>query len=66
MSRVSRLPLYSLLAWSLTGFAGAQTGTQVPDFSLRDVNASSPRYGEQISPRDYLRRVSIYYFIGSH
>ena len=32
------------------------------DFSLSDVNASSPRYGEAISPRDYLGQVSGWYF----
>lgn len=34
----------------------------LPDFALEDVNATSPRYGESISPRDYLRQVSVYYF----
>ncbi len=66
MRVVSRLPLIGLLAAALTGPAGAQTATQVPDFSLLDVNAESPRYLQEISPRDYLRRISIYYFIGSH
>ena len=33
-----------------------------PDFSLEDVNPSSPRMGEQVSPRDYLEKVSGWYF----
>lgn len=34
----------------------------LPDFSLEDVNATSPRFGDSISPRDYLQQVSAYYF----
>lgn len=34
----------------------------VPDFSLIDVNASSRRHGESVSPRDYLGKVSAWYF----
>lgn len=37
-------------------------GGMVPDFSLPDVNATSPRYGEWVSPRDYLGQVSAWYF----
>jgi hypothetical protein len=33
-----------------------------PDFSLRDVNANSPRFDEMVSPRDYEGQVSAYYF----
>ena len=33
-----------------------------PDFTLSDVNSSSARYGEDVSPRDYLGRVSAWYF----
>lgn len=32
------------------------------NFSLTDVNASSPRSQEAVSPRDYLRKVSGWYF----
>lgn len=33
-----------------------------PDFALDDVNPASERFGEAVSPRDYLRRVSVWYF----
>lgn len=36
-----------------------------PDWSLPDLNPASPRYDEAISPRDYISRVSGYYFIHS-
>ncbi len=32
------------------------------DFSLADVNTTSPRAGESVSPRDYLQKVSAWYF----
>lgn len=34
----------------------------VPDFLLADVNPNSPRYGEMISPRDYIGQVAGFYF----
>jgi hypothetical protein len=34
----------------------------VPDFTLTDVNASSPTFGDAVSPRDYLEMVSGWYF----
>ena len=37
----------------------------VPDFALADLNPASTRYGETISPRDYIGRVSGYYFVHS-
>lgn len=42
-----------------------ETGTElaaVPDFSLQDVNPNSPRYGEMLSPRDYIGQVAGFYF----
>jgi hypothetical protein len=38
----------------------------VPDFSLPDVNAGSPRTRTMVSPRDYLLQVSGYYFGQAH
>lgn len=35
----------------------------VPDFLLTDENAYSPRWGQAVSPRDYLEQVSGWYFI---
>lgn len=34
----------------------------VADFALEDVNATSPRFGQVVSPRDYLQKVSGWYF----
>lgn len=49
-----------------TGGDTADTGVSasaVPDFSLPDLNAASPRYGQSVSPRDYMEKVSGWYFI---
>ena len=69
--------LFLSLAISCAGFLGACTaivpddGGQeplepavdaMPDFSLTDVNPASARFGEEISPRDYLGKVSAWYF----
>jgi hypothetical protein len=35
----------------------------IADFSLEDANPVSPRYTEMVSPRDYLQRVSGWYFL---
>ena len=37
-------------------------GDLVPDFSLLDVNPASPTANQPVSPRDYLQRVSGWYF----
>lgn len=37
-------------------------GDLVPDFSLIDVNPASPTSNQPVSPRDYLQRVSGWYF----
>lgn len=42
--------------------AGGQVAGPVPDFSLLDVNATSPTHGDPVSPRDYLMQVSAWYF----
>lgn len=34
----------------------------VLDFSLIDVNPASPRFNQDISPRDYLGEISAWYF----
>ncbi|MEO8495831.1 MAG: hypothetical protein ABI614_12220 [Planctomycetota bacterium] len=34
----------------------------LPDFHLADVNPASARFGETVSPRDYLSQVSAWYF----
>lgn len=40
----------------------ADIGDMAPDFALEDVNAASPTTAEDVSPRDYLGKVSAYYF----
>lgn len=49
-----------------TGAGGAPAmlavGDLVPDFSLLDVNPASPTANQPVSPRDYLQRVSGWYF----
>lgn len=37
-------------------------GSPLPDFQLEDVNPASARFGEVISPRDYLDQASAWYF----
>lgn len=37
-------------------------GEQAPDFLLPDVAPESARFGQQVSPRDYLGKVSGWYF----
>ncbi|MBP88378.1 MAG: hypothetical protein CMJ64_16960 [Planctomycetaceae bacterium] len=37
-------------------------GDPQPAFQLEDVNPDSPRFGESVSPRDYLSQVSAWYF----
>ena len=34
----------------------------MPDFQLVDLNPASSRYNQTISPRDYLKEVSAWYF----
>ena len=40
----------------------ALLGDVAPDFSLSDENPNSTSYGELISPRDHLEKVSGWYF----
>ena len=35
---------------------------RVPDFALRDVNPTSPTFDQDVSPRQYLGRISAWYF----
>lgn len=34
----------------------------VPDFSLLDLNSTSPTFAQPVSPRDHLMKVSGWYF----
>lgn len=51
----------ALLAFAC-GPAPKPLGAKAADFSLLDVNPASPRAGQQVSPGDYLGRVSGWYF----
>ncbi|MGI9239969.1 MAG: hypothetical protein ACR2RV_04165 [Verrucomicrobiales bacterium] len=44
------------------GGVGDLGAEPVGDFSIVDVNPTSPRYETPVSPRDYLHQVSGYYF----
>jgi hypothetical protein len=55
--------LTCLLLATATHICYAQT---VLDFRLPDVNPNSPRYGVEVSPRDYMLQVSGYYFGAAH
>ena len=63
--RVEALEARHLLHGGL-GFPAAGGGegeaSPMPDFSLADVNPSSPTSAEAVSPRDYLQQVSAWYF----
>lgn len=45
-----------------TAGGGPSTETELPDFSLRDVNPSSERFDTMVSPRDYQGEISAWYF----
>jgi hypothetical protein len=46
-----------------TGDPGGGTPTgQAPDFALADVNPTSATFAQSVSPRDYLQKVSAWYF----
>jgi hypothetical protein len=49
-----------VLSFGLVSLASAVD--PVADFSLPDVNESSPRLGKEVSPRNYLHQVTAYYF----
>lgn len=44
------------------GVKGGQGAMAKADFHLLDVNPSSATYDQLVSPRDYLLRVSAFYF----
>jgi len=50
-----------LLLFACNG-GGPDADSVVPDFALEDVNASSERFGTQVSPRDLEGQVSGWYF----
>ena len=54
----------TILACTLLVAACSSSSTPLPvaEFSLQDVNPNSTTTGQNISPRDYLTRVSAWYF----
>jgi hypothetical protein len=42
--------------------SGEGEATAMPDFHLTDVNSASPTVNQALSPRDYLKQVSAWYF----
>ena len=67
------LPLLSGLVFAACGQTSAQAPTSPdgnamtmggvePEFRLEDVNTSSERLGDSVSPRDYLQKVTGWYF----
>ena len=41
---------------------GTSSSMLESDFSLQDVNETSPTFGQNVSPRDYLEKVTGWYF----
>lgn len=57
----SRLMLHATPLGDLAAEGEAAADT-IPDFVVEDVNSTSATYEQQISPRDYLGKVSGWYF----
>lgn len=45
-----------------SGSTGASGASALADFSLPDVNPTSPTFNASVSPRDHLGKVSAWYF----
>jgi hypothetical protein len=43
--------------------SGGESAIAMSDFQLEDLNPASPRYGETVSPRNYMEEISGWYFI---
>lgn len=61
------LGFVALLAAACGGSSSPPPGNEpvgevAPDFALEDVNPSSATAGQDVSPRDYLGKVSAWYF----
>lgn len=66
-SRILAPPMFAFLLLA-SGCGGDQVTAPgpspgpAPDFHLEDVNSGSATHGVRISPRQYLGKVSAYYF----
>ena len=67
---MNRLHASLVLAIALAACGGSSShppgnvdvGEMAPDFALEDVNASSPTASQDVTPRDYVGKVSAWYF----
>jgi hypothetical protein len=57
------------MSWMVMGLVGCGSVdegegsfSKAPKFSLLDVNETSPSFGDRVSPRDAIGRVSVWYF----
>jgi hypothetical protein len=57
-----RLPTLAVLPAVVSLVTGTCPAAPEAAFSLPDVNPASDRSGAQVSPRDYLGRVTVWYF----
>lgn len=60
-----RPALWAILVWAAAcrDDSGSDSPLPIlPDFSLTDVNPNSATYTQKVSPRDYLDKVSAWYF----
>ena len=62
ITRVSALLLFLAVVGCSGDKPSKPTEDPRPDFQLTDVNANSARAGQAVSPRDYLGKVSAWYF----
>lgn len=72
--RAERGLLLAVLVVGLAGLAACTTivpgdgdpaepaADALPEFAVADANPASARFGENVSPRDYLGEVSAWYF----
>jgi len=59
-------PIALILVPLLSGACGegsTPVSEVLPDFHLADLNPNSSTFGQEISPRDHLQKVSGWYFI---
>lgn len=67
MSRLYASLVFLLVLAACGGSSSAppgdvDVGELAPDFALEDVNSASPTALEAVTPRDYLGKVSAWYF----
>ncbi len=58
-----RTRLYTAVVVIALGTASGCRSGPLPAFTLEDINPLSDRYGEAVSPNDYAKQVTGWYFI---